>query len=119
MRLSFLRWFALCLLLSTASFARAQYMAGDYGSWATGAWNTLSTWRVYDGVSWASSPTAVAVPNANNRVWVRPGTTVTAAFGSMYHCAERFGYAPRVTLAEGVRRTWRWIAELDRRAPTG
>ncbi len=90
MRLSFLRWFALCLLLSTASFARAQYMAGDYGSWATGAWNTLSTWRVYDGVSWASSPTAVAVPNANNRVWVRPGTTVTAAFGSMYHCAELF-----------------------------
>ena len=51
MRLSFLRWFALCLLLSTASFARAQYMAGDYGSWAIGAWNTLSTWRVYDGVS--------------------------------------------------------------------
>lgn len=33
--------------------------------------------------------------------------------------AERFGYAPQVTLAEGVRRTWRWIAELDRRAPTG
>lgn len=90
MRSTLLRWFAFCLLLSTASIARAQYVAGDYGSWATGAWNTLSTWRVYDGVSWATSPVAVAVPNANNRVWIRPATTVTAAYGSTYHCAELF-----------------------------
>ncbi|HRD54109.1 MAG TPA: T9SS type A sorting domain-containing protein [Flavobacteriales bacterium] len=67
--------------------AKAQ-SAGDYGSWATGNWNTLSTWRVYDGVSWASSPAAAAVPNANSNVWIRSGTTVTAVFGSVYYCQD-------------------------------
>jgi len=82
--------FVLLLALIGAKESCAQYVAGDYGSWATGPWNTLSTWRVYDGVSWASSPAAVAVPNANARVWIRAGTTVTAAFGGTYHCAELF-----------------------------
>jgi len=90
MRPTVRRWIALCPLVLAFAVGRAQYVAGDYGSWATGAWNTLATWRVYNGVSWASSPAAVAVPNANTRVWVRTGTTVTAAFGSLYHCAELF-----------------------------
>ncbi|MFN3875380.1 MAG: hypothetical protein ACK4L7_05675, partial [Flavobacteriales bacterium] len=69
-----------------ASVASAQYAAGDYGSWASGPWNTVATWRVYNGISWASSPAAAAPPNANNTVWIRPGTTVTAVFGAVYHC---------------------------------
>ncbi len=77
------------MLICACAVAQGQ-AAGDYGSWVTGAWNTVSTWRVYDGASWATSPAAVAVPNANNRVWIRTGTTVTAAFGSTYHCAELF-----------------------------
>ncbi|MFN3876436.1 MAG: hypothetical protein ACK4L7_11055, partial [Flavobacteriales bacterium] len=70
--------------------AQGQYAAGDYGSWVSGNWNTLATWRVYDGVSWASSPAAAAVPNANSRVWIRSGTTVTAAFGGVYYCQDLF-----------------------------
>ncbi|MBK9147792.1 MAG: T9SS type A sorting domain-containing protein [Flavobacteriales bacterium] len=81
---------AIALLLSAATVPLSAQTAGDYGSWVTGAWNTVATWRVYDGVSWASSPAASAVPNANTRVWIRTGTTVTAAFGSTYHCAELF-----------------------------
>ncbi len=82
---------ALCatILLGCASILLGQWV-DDYGSWSSGAWNTVATWRVYDGVSWASSPAAAAVPNANNRVWIRSGTTVTAAFGSTYHCAELY-----------------------------
>jgi len=77
-------------LLIGAVESKAQYVAGDYGSWVTGAWNTAATWRVYDGASWATSPAAGVAPNGGNRVWIRAGTTVTAAFGSVYHCQDLF-----------------------------
>ncbi|WKZ67673.1 MAG: T9SS type A sorting domain-containing protein [Flavobacteriales bacterium] len=64
--------------------------AGDYGSWASGAWNTAATWRVYDGSSWATSPAAASAPGATNNVYIRTGTTVTAAFGSQYYCQNLF-----------------------------
>lgn len=58
--------------------------AGDYGSWSSGNWNTASIWRVYDGSSWATSPTAVAAPGANDNVFVR--TNVIAVYGGTYYC---------------------------------
>lgn len=67
--------------------SQAQYTAGDYGSWVTGNWNTVGTWRIYDGVSWPTSPAAGSVPNATHTVYIRGGTTVTAAFGSGYQVA--------------------------------
>lgn len=76
---------ALVLVLFCTSGVRAQ-VAGDYGSWVTGPWNTVGTWRVYDGSSWATSAAAVSVPGAGNNVYIRAGTTVTAAFGSSYAC---------------------------------
>ena len=33
--------------------------------------------------------------------------------------ARCFGYAPRVSLAQGIERTWRWISELELRSPAG
>lgn len=71
------------LLLGVA--ASAQYVAGDYGSWTSGTWGTAATWRVYDGSSWATSPTASSAPNANNNVFIRGGTVVEATFGTVYH----------------------------------
>ena len=81
------RIFLSALLVLVLAGAQAQYNTGDYGSWATGNWNTLGTWRIYDGVSWASSPGAGAVPNATHTVYIRGGTTVTAVFGSTYSVA--------------------------------
>ncbi len=75
-----------CLLLLAPMLMRGQYTAGDYGSWNSGPWNTLATWRVYDGSSWLTSPAAAAPPNSTHTVWIRPGTTVTAVFGAIYHC---------------------------------
>lgn len=83
-----LRKAASALLIFLALSASAQYLAGDYGAVNTGLWNSTSTWKVYDGVSWASSPVAGAVPNANNRVYILTGSTVTAAFGSTYACLD-------------------------------
>jgi len=83
-----LRKAASALLIFLALSASAQYLAGDYGAVNTGLWNSTSTWKVYDGVSWASSPVAGAVPNANNRVYILTGSTVTAAFGSTYFCSD-------------------------------
>ncbi|MFZ1692663.1 MAG: T9SS type A sorting domain-containing protein [Flavobacteriales bacterium] len=82
-------WCLPFVFATMGSEAKAQ-ATGDYGSWATGNWNTLSTWRVYDGVSWASSPTATAVPNANTNVWIRSGTTVNAVYGSLYYCQDLY-----------------------------
>lgn len=84
------RLFLVLALVAWSASGRGQYTAGDYISVATGPWNTLSTWKVYDGVSVASSPAAAAAPGAANRVWVRGGTTVTAVFGAIYRCAELF-----------------------------
>ncbi|MBK7945562.1 MAG: hypothetical protein IPJ85_09750 [Flavobacteriales bacterium] len=69
--------------------ASAQYATGDYVSWNTGPWNTLATWRVFNGVSLATSPAPTALqgaPNADDNVWIRNGNTVTATFGTVYHC---------------------------------
>lgn len=85
-----LRWTHALLLVTFSLALNAQYTMGDYISVATGPWNTLSTWKVYDGVSVASSPAAAAAPGATNRVWIRNGTTVTAVFGAIYRCAELF-----------------------------
>jgi hypothetical protein len=79
--------FGLCCLFGALS-AHGQYVAGDYGSWASGNWNTAATWRIYDGTSWGTSPAAVAAPGANNRVFIRTGTTVTAVFGTTYYCTD-------------------------------
>ncbi len=86
-RTAFGRIFLSTLLVLVFGGAQAQYALGDYGSWATGNWNTLGTWRIYDGLSWASSPGAGTVPNATHTVWIRGGTTVTAVFGSNYNVA--------------------------------
>ncbi|MBK7382175.1 MAG: T9SS type A sorting domain-containing protein [Flavobacteriales bacterium] len=64
---------------------RAQ-VAGDYVSNSTGPWGAAGTWKVYDGVSMASSPLAIAIPNANKTVWIRSGHTITAITGP-YACA--------------------------------
>jgi hypothetical protein len=74
------------LLSALVAHAALGQTAGDYGSWVTGAWNTAATWRIYDGVSWATSPAAGAAPGAGNNVYIRSGTTVTAAFGGTYAC---------------------------------
>lgn len=76
----------LAAALAVGGTVKAQYSTGDYGSWVTGAWNTAGTWRVYNGVSWLSSPVAATPPNAGNNVFILPGTTVTATFGTVYHC---------------------------------
>ncbi|MBK9176710.1 MAG: T9SS type A sorting domain-containing protein [Flavobacteriales bacterium] len=76
---------ATALVLSGWSSVNGQSV-GDYGSWVTGFWNTAGTWRVYDGSSWATSPAAALPPNANNNVYIRAGTTVTAVFNLMYYC---------------------------------
>jgi hypothetical protein len=86
--LATLRKAGIALLFLLAASASAQYLAGDYGAVNTGLWNSTSTWKVYNGVSWASSPVAAAVPNANSRVYILTGSTVTAAFGSTYSCAD-------------------------------
>ncbi len=83
-----LRKAASALLIFFALSASAQYLAGDYGAVNTGLWNSTSTWKVYDGAGWASSPLAATVPNANNRVYVLSGSVVTAAFGSTYFCSD-------------------------------
>lgn len=81
--------FVLALLLGWSGTLAAQYATGDYVSWQTGPWNTLATWRVYNGVSLATSPAPTAAqgaPNADDNVWIRNGTTVTATFGTVYQC---------------------------------
>jgi len=84
-----LRVVVLATTLFSALFASAQYATGDYVSWNTGPWNTLATWRVFNGVSLATSPAPTALqgaPNADDNVWIRNGNTVTATFGTVYHC---------------------------------
>jgi hypothetical protein len=80
------KWLVLCWLLLASVSLSAQYTAGDYGSWASGPWNTAATWRIYNGTSWATSPAAGTPPNSTHTVWIRGGTTVTAVFGTVYHC---------------------------------
>lgn len=67
------------LVVLFGASASAQYATGDYVSWSTGPWNTLATWRVFNGVSLATSPAPTALqgaPNANDNVWIRNGTTL-------------------------------------------
>ncbi len=71
------KWFVL-LAVSLAFTAQAQYVAGDYGSLVSGAWFSPSTWGVSDGLGgWTP---AVSPPTANHNVFIRAGTTVTAAY---------------------------------------
>lgn len=74
-------------LLLAGAGAKAQYATGDLVSNATGAWGVPATWKIYNGVSVASSPFAGAMPNANNTVWIRSGHTITAVYGTVYACA--------------------------------
>lgn len=83
------KWLTLSWMLLWAGSLSAQYATGDYVSWQSGAWNTLATWRIFNGVSLASSPAptvAQGVPNADDNVWIRNGTSVQAVFGTVYHC---------------------------------
>ena len=83
------KWLTL-MAVTVVLAAQAQYVAGDYGSWASGSWNTLATWRVYNGTNWATSPVATAPPNSTSRVFIRTGTTVTTPFGFSYFCLDLF-----------------------------
>lgn len=79
----------LTIVIGWCGMLSAQYSAGDYVSWQSGPWSTLATWRVYNGVDLATSPAptvAQGAPNADDNVWIRNGTTVTATFGTVYHC---------------------------------
>ncbi|MBK8497665.1 MAG: T9SS type A sorting domain-containing protein [Flavobacteriales bacterium] len=75
----------LALVLATA--VQAQYQNGDYVSNTSGNWGTATTWKIYNGVSLATSPLAGSMPNATHTVYVRGGTTVTAVFGTTYSAA--------------------------------
>ena len=61
--------------LSNHSFAQ---VSGDYGAYISGNWSTASIWKIYNGVSWASSPIAGASPNSTaTNVFIIAGSTVT------------------------------------------
>ena len=63
--------------LSNHSFAQ---VSGDYGAYVTGTWSTASIWKIYNGVSWASSPIAGASPNSTaTNVYIIAGSTVTVS----------------------------------------
>jgi len=70
------RWAILVWLLASGILLRAQYAAGDHGAWVSGNWNVVGTWRVYDGMDWATSPAAAAIPTAASNVHILAGRTV-------------------------------------------
>src|SRR5262245_4565613 len=73
------RPFLIAAFSLSAIAMRAQYLSGDYGSVTNDSWANAATWKVYNGISWASSPLATTPPSPYARAFVLPGTTVTTA----------------------------------------
>ncbi len=48
---------------------------GDYGSVASGNWSSLSTWKLWDGTGWNTTPTGG--PGSSKQVFILSGDTVT------------------------------------------
>ena len=57
-------------------FAQAPLPAvGDYGSITSGNWNSLTTWKQWDGTGWNTTPTGG--PGSSHQTFILTGTTVT------------------------------------------
>jgi hypothetical protein len=69
-------WSILILFLSVQN--ASSQVAGDYGAYTSGNWNNNATWKIYNGISWASSPISVSWPNSSSlNCFILPGSTVT------------------------------------------
>lgn len=76
------------------------FSIGDYGSVATGLWSAVATWKQWDGISFAVTPTAV--PTAANNVWINTGHTITidVATRGVYPCKNLFVYGTLIANSE-------------------
>ena len=64
-------------IVTSATATPNTYAVGDYGSVASSAWATTTTWKLWDGSGW--NTTAATAPTATNNVWIVGGKTVTVA----------------------------------------
>ncbi len=89
------KWLVSFLAISLLATAAVAQEVGDYRSVQNGPWRTLTTWEMWDGVTWA---TPTRVPGPGNNVLIQTGDTITFAAspdtcknlvleaGALYYC---------------------------------
>lgn len=65
-----------CLLFSILNTSLAK-VAGDYRSKQTGAWDTATTWQIYNGSSWVNTTSSPS--SSNGKITILSGHEITVS----------------------------------------